>query len=192
VTLPFDDGAGPDAPIVLGGRINDPAGTSLEIVYADGSSDRVPLGDDRYFIFDVPATHRPSAHASGFELVARDDDGAVVSRSTVPADWDDAAVPDEQAPLYVSTRSDQSDFRKVYGLEGHVGAAGAARLELDYGDGTRIPIPLQPDGSFEYPLPPNRVGDFMVPRTLVARDAEGRVVASTKVAAVAYWRGRER
>jgi hypothetical protein len=192
LTAPFDDGAGPGAPVVLGGRVNDPAGTSVEARYADGSTDPVPLGDDRYFLFDVPVGHRSSVHASGLELVARNDDGAVVARAELPAEWDDAAVPDEQVPLYVSTRSDESDFTKVYGLEGHVGAAGAVKLELDYGDGTHVDIPLRPDGSYEYTLPADRIDDFMQPRTLRALDGHGQVVASATVAAVAYWRGSER
>ena len=192
LVAPSDEGEGPDSPIVLGGRLNDPAGSSLEAKYADGSSDPVPLGEDRYFLFEVPADHRASVHASGLELVARNDDGAIVSRGSLPADWDDPAVPDEQAPIYVSTRSDSSDFTKVYGLEGHVGAAGAVRLQLDYGDGARTDIPLRADGSYDYMLPADRIDDFMQPRTLVALDANGRVVASTPVAAVAYWRGRER
>jgi hypothetical protein len=192
LTAPFDDRAGPDAPVVLAGRINAEAGASLEARYADGSSDKVPLGEDRYYLFEVPAGRRASVHASGLELVARDADGAVVGRASLPADWDGPAVPDERAPLYVSTRSDDSDFTKVYGLEGHVGAAGARRLELDYGDGTRVDIQLHADGSYEYTLSPDRIDDFMQPRMLLARDARGAVVASATVAAVAYWRGRER
>jgi hypothetical protein len=192
VTLPSDDGAGPDSPVVLGGRINAADGSTLEAVYADGSSDSVELGEGRYFVFEVPARHRPSVHASGLELVARSSGGSVVGRSTIPADWDDPAVPDTAAPLYVSTRSDESDLTKVYGLEGHVSAPGAVTLELDYGDGARVPIPIQPDGSYVYAVPAERFDDFMQPRTLEARDEHGAVVASAQVAAVAYWRGRER
>jgi hypothetical protein len=192
LTIPFDDQAGPEAPVVIGGRINAEGGTSLEIRYADGSADSVPLGDDRYFLFEVSAAHRASVHASGLTLLARDEGGSVVGRADVPADWDDAAVPDEQAPLYVSTRSDESDFTKVYGLEGHVSAAGVTRLELDYGDGVRVAIPIKPDGSYDYHVPGGRIDDFMQPRTLDAVDAHGRVLASATVAAVAYWRGRER
>ena len=69
VTLPTDDGAGPDSPVVLGGRINAADGSTLEAVYADGSSDSVELGEGRYFVFEVPARHRPSVHASGLELL---------------------------------------------------------------------------------------------------------------------------
>ena len=192
VTMPFDDQAGPDSPIVVGGRVNVESGASLGVRYADGSSDAIPLGDDRYFLFEIPAAYRASVHSSGLELVARDDRGSVVARATVPADWDDRAVPDEQAPLYVSTRSDESDFTKVYGLEGHVSAPGAVRLELDYGDGTRVAIPLRSDGSYLYTVPSDRIDDFMQPRELSALDEHGHVVASTWVAAVAYWRGRER
>jgi hypothetical protein len=193
VTLPTDVGDGPESSVVIGGRINAAAGASLEARYSDGSSTAIPLGEDRYFLFEVPAEHRASVRASGVNLIARDGDGAVVGRASIPADWDDPAVPDEKAPLYVSTRSEESDFTKVYGLEGHVGAAGATTLELDYGDGsTPVSIPINADGSYQYTLPADRTDDFMQPRTLVARDAAGKVVASAPVAAVAYWRGRER
>jgi hypothetical protein len=192
LVAPFDDGAGSDSQVVLGGRINDASGSSLEAAYADGAHEDVGLGEDRYFLFEVPPEHGASVHASGLELIARNGDGSVVGRATLPADWDDPAVPDEQAPLYVSTRSDESDFTKVYGLEGHVSAPGAVRLELDYGDGTQATIPIRDDGSYEYAVPPNRIGDFMQPLTLAALDKRGNPVASTTVAAVAYWRGRER
>ena len=192
VTLPFDDQAVESQPVVLAGRLNAPTARSLEIAYVDRGRDSIPLGDDRYFVFEVPAEHRLSAHQSGFELVARDSAGEVVARSTVPADWDGPAVPDEASPLYVSTRSDASDFTKVYGVEGHVSAPGAASLELVYNDGARVAIAIHPDGSYEYTVPASRVGDFMVPQTLLARDRDGAIVASAKVAAVAYWRGRER
>jgi hypothetical protein len=192
VTMPFDDNAGPDSPVVVGGRVNAEAGVSVEARYADGSSDSIPLGDGRYFLFAVPEAHRASVHASGLDLVARDEQGSIVARATVPADWDDPAVPDEQAPLYVSTRSDESDFTKVYGLEGHVSAPGATRLELDYGDGTRVSIGLQASGSYDYTVPSDRTGDFMQPRQLSALDSDGHVVATAWVAAVAYWRGQER
>jgi hypothetical protein len=192
VTLPFDDGAGDEAPVVLAGRLNASEGAELEIAYEDGGSDAIPLGDDRYFVFEVPVERRRSTHASGFRLTARDDEGSIVATASVPGDWDDEAVPDEAAPLFVSTRSDESDFTKVYGLEGHVGAEGAASLELDYGDGDRVPIAIKPDGSFEYTVPQDRVDDFMEPRTLVARDRAGNTLVSRPVAAVAYWRGRER
>lgn len=191
VTMPFDDEGGPDAPVVVGGRANAEAGASLQVRYVDGSTDPIPLGEDRYFLFEIPAAERASVHASGLELVAYDESGAVVARATVPDDWDDAAVSDDQAPLYVSTRSDESDFTKVYGIEGHVSAPGATRLELDYGDGTRAAIPIQPDGSYEYTVPADRIGEFMQTRTLVALDEQGREVASATVAAVAYWHGRE-
>jgi hypothetical protein len=185
LTVTSDDGAGPTAPVVLGGRT--PDGASLRVRYADGSTVPVELGEERYFLYEVPPERRASVRASGLELVASDG-----SRATLPADWDDPAVADEHAALYVSTRSNESDFTKVYGLEGHVSAAGARTLELDYGDGTTTRIPLQADGSYEYTLPSGRVDDFMQPRTLVARAADGRVVATATVAAVAYWRARER
>jgi hypothetical protein len=192
LVAPSDEAPGPDTAIVIGGRLNAEAGATLEAAYADGSTDAVELGEDRYFLLEVPAAQRASVHASGLELVARDRSGAVVGRATLPADWDDAAVPDERAPLFVSTRSDESDFTKVYGIEGHVGADRAAKLQLDYGDGEQVAIPIRPDGSYEYTVPRDRIDAFMRPRMLVARDANDAVVASAPVAAVAYWRGQER
>ena len=191
ITVPFDDGAAESAPVVLAGRLNASAGTSLEIAYEGGRSDQIPLGDERYFVFELPAEHRADAHASGFRLIARDDGGSVIATASVPSDWDDKAVPDEADPLFVSTRSDESDFTKVYGLDGHVGAAGAASLEIDYDDGDRVAIPIQPDGSFAYTVPPDRVDDFMKPRVLIVRDEAGKALVSRPVAAVAFWRGRE-
>ena len=192
ITVPSDDGAAERAPVVLAGRLNASAGTSLEIAYEGGGSDQIPLGDERYFVFEVPAEHSADARASGFRLIARDDQDSIVATGSVPSDWDDEAVPDEAAPLFVSTRSDESDFTKVYGLEGHVGAPEAASLELDYGDGDRVGIPIQPGGSFTYTVPQDRVDDFMQPRLLVVRDQVGKALASRPVAAVAFWRGRER
>src|SRR6478672_9790474 len=182
MTVPSDAGAGPQTPVVVGGRLPSSA-TRLEARYPGGSAEPVHLGDDRFFLFDVPARQLTSVHAAGLTLVALDQAGAVVARQQLPADWDDPAASDEQAPIYVSTRSDESDLTKVYGLEGHVGAAGAATLELDYGDGATVGIPLQQDGGYEYTVPAQRVGDFMTPRTLVAHDAAGQVVARASVAA---------
>lgn len=190
VTLPFDDGSASEAPVVLGGRVNERAGKRLEIVYADGSADDVPLGDDRYFLFDVPSGQVPSVRADGFALVARDADGAETARTAVPGTWDDPARPDREEPIYVSTHSDESDLTKVYGFDGFVGAGAATQLALDYGDGTRVTIPIRDDRSYDYTVPPDRVDAFMAPRKLEALDGDGAVVASTWVAAVAYWRGR--
>ena len=127
-------------------------------------------------------------HTSGLELVARSAEGSIVARASLPADWDDPAVPDESAPIYVNTRSDSSDFTKVYGLEGHVGAAGATSLELRYDDGAVVSIPIGTNGDYTYVVPAERTDDFMHPQLLNARNAGGDVVASTSVAAVAYWR----
>jgi hypothetical protein len=192
VTVPADGGAGSNAPVVLAGRVNASGAASLEIAYENGASDAISLGEDRYFVFEVPTAHRAPAHESGFSLIARDAGGSIVATTSVPADWDDDPVPDEAAPLFVSTRSHEADFTKVYGLEGHVSAAGASTLELAYGDGGHVTIPIQADGSFEYTVPQDRVDDFMEPQLLTVRDAHGAAIVSKPVAAVAYWRARER
>jgi hypothetical protein len=191
LTVPSDANATPDLPIAFGGRINASNGTRLEASYPDGSTDSIPLGDDRYFVFEVPLQQLATVHSSGLELVAYSADGSIVARVSLPADWDDQPVPDEIVPIYVNTRSDSSDFTKVYGLEGHVAAAGATSLELTYDDGASVSIPIQADGSYTYAVPSDRTDDFMRPQTLVARNANGVIVASTSVAAVAYKRAAE-
>ena len=192
LVVPWDEGASADEPVVIGGRANAAATVALEAAYADGSHDSIALGDDRFFVFEIPAAHGETVRRSGLEVLARDADGAVVARAAVPADWDDPPLSDDASPLYVSTRSDESDLTKVYGIEGHVGAPGAVTLELVYDDGTRIAIAVQPDGNYAYTVPSDRVDDFTRPQALVARDPDGGVVASAKVAAVAYWRGGQR
>ena len=190
LTVPSDDDPDPSSPVTVAGRLNVPART-LEITY--GSVTRqIPLGNDGYFVFDVPPDDRAGAHSSEVVVTAHDVDGATVARATVPADWDQPAVPDDRAPLYASTRSDAHDFTKVYGIEGHVSAPGAARLQLRYADGTRVDIPIDPNGDFLYDVPAARIGSFMRPQQLVATDPRGAVVAQTHVAAVAYWRGEQR
>jgi len=188
LTVPSDANAALDTPVALGGRINASNGTSLRAVYADGSSDSISLGDDRYFVFEVPAQHLATVHTSGLELVAHSMDGSIVARASLPADWDDPPVSDDSVPIYVNTRSDSTDFTKVYGLEGHVGVAGATSLELKYDDGASVAIPILANGHYTYIVPAERTGDFMHPQTLIARNANGDVVASARVAAVAYWR----
>ena len=189
LTVPSDADPAPDTPVALGGRINAPNGATLSAVYADGSSDSISLGEDRYFVFEVPAQQLATVHSSGLELVARSAEGSIVARASLPADWDDPAVPDEIAPIYVNTRSDSSDFTKVYGLEGHVGAAGATSLELQYDDGTVVSIRSRSDGGYTYVIPAERTDDFMHPQMLDCPQRRlAMSIASTSVAAVAYWR----
>jgi hypothetical protein len=191
ITLPSDDT--PSSPVTVGGRVNARDATTLELQYGDqGPTDTIPLGDDRFFVFDVPAEHVDLAHSSDLLFTARDARGTVVASATVPSDWGSKAVPDDSVPLFVSTRSDESDFTKVFGIEGHVSAPGAVGLELRYADGQRVRIAVEADGSYAYTVPPERIDSFMRPQTLVALDASNQVVASAPVAAVAYWRGKER
>jgi len=180
-------------PVTVGGRLNVAVAASLAVRYgAAGPVDSIPLGDDRFFIFDVPSEHLLLAHTLELVFVARDARGVEVARQVVPADWDGPAAPDELAPLYVNTRSDEGDLTKVYGIEGHVAAEGATRLELIYADGEHVEIPLAPDGAYDYTVPAERVSSFMRPQTLAAVDGAGKAVAEAPVAAVAYWTGRAR
>jgi hypothetical protein len=183
VALPSDDS--PTGPVTIGGRANVPS-ARVRVAYGRFAHD-VSFGLDRYFVFEVPAPELGAAHGSEIVIAAVRADGSEAAGDVVPADWDAPAVPDDEQPLFVSTRSDESDFTKVYGLEGHVALANVIGLELRYDDGERVRVPLAPNRDFSYSVPPGRVGGFMRPQRLVALDAQGDVVAEARVAAVAYW-----
>jgi hypothetical protein len=193
VSLPSDTPARPDAPVTLGGRVNAGNATTLEILYTDGTHDAIPLAPGRFFVFDVPSGHVKLTHGSQMILIARDATGAEAARGVIPADWD--ANPDQapQPPIEVSTRSNESDVSRVLGIEGSVHAPGAVSLELRYPNGQTDQIPLDAAGHYDYTLPAARQGDlYRRPGALIARDSSGQPLAETPVAAVAYWRGRER
>jgi hypothetical protein len=116
-----------------------------------------------------------------------------VARTTVPADWDaGAADVGRETTVDVTTRSDSSDFTKVLGIDGLLRDPIPASLELVYDDDHSVDIELALGGTFHYDVPADRQGDFMTPRRLVGRDAQGRVVVERPVAAVAFWRGASR
>ncbi len=193
ITLPTDDNAADSAPVTIGGRINRRGVATIELRYGSGGpTDQLTPGENGFFILDVPNDHRALARHSQLDLTARNSSGAVIARGTVPADWAGPAASDDSVPLFVSTRSTSKDLTKVLGIDGHVNAAGAATLSLRYSGGAVVSIPLDQHGNYHYDVPDSRIHDFMEPRLLVALDAQGHPVAEARVAAVAYWRGRER
>ncbi len=192
LTAPYSDPATNASPITAGGRVNAATAATLSVRFPDGTEASIPLGEDGYFVYDVPAEELASVHRGGFVLVARDAEGNEVGAGPLPADFD-GGPRDQDQPLFVSTISDGSDFTKVLGVEGSVNVEGAATLTFTYPDGTTMEVPLKPDGSFRFDIPESRQGElYRSPGTLVARDADGKVLAHGPVAAVAYWRGVER
>ncbi len=189
VTAPFTDPITAGSPIVVGGRVNVPA-ASLEALFADGVTEPVSLGADRFYLFNVPNRELAGAHASGFELLARDATGAVTGSSRVPpSDERSPEETDRLMPIFVSTISTHEDFTKVLGVEGRVNVEGAVRLELRYPDATTVRIPIGGQGRYRYLLPPGRQHDLAEsPGTLTAYDAQGDPLATASVASVAYWR----
>jgi hypothetical protein len=189
VTVPFVDPITIDSPFVVGGRVNVPGTASLDAVFRDGTRDPVILGDDGFYVFAVSSAHLADAHRHGLSLVASDEAGAQIASAKVPAtDFTNPEDQDAKQPIFVSTISTESDFTKVLGIEGSVNVRGAVTLELHYPDGSVVDIPLRANGSYRYDLPTGRQDDlFAQPGRLVARDADGNELASTPVAAVAYY-----
>jgi hypothetical protein len=192
-TLPNDDRAGPAAPVVIAGQVRPVSAASLSLVVSGGRAIPVAFGAGRFYVADITGSDAADIREHGVVLVARDPAGAEVARVRVPPDWDAGAAEVERATTVdVTTRSDESDFTKVLGIDGFFRDPKPASLELVYDAGHAVAVPLAPDGSFHYDVAPDRQGDFMTPRHLIGRDADGRVVVDRAVAAVAYWRSEAR
>lgn len=189
VMIPHDEPTTAESPVTLSGRVNVPSATSLELRYVDGTTASIPFGIDLFFVTDLPDSMLPLAHGSELRLVARDAGGSVVARALIPADWDTSAESAPPAAIEVSTVSDEDDLTKVFALRGRVNASDATALQLRYADGEDVNIPLDGSHAFDYEVPVVRRDDFMRPHILVAVDPRGAVVARTRVAAVAFWRG---
>lgn len=193
VTLPNDEVADPAAPVVIAGHVGAATAVSLSLVLSDGRRLSVPFGAERFYVVDLAGEHAADVRAHGVTLVAADAAGGEVARATVPADWDAGALETERrATVDVTTRSDESDLTKVLGIDGVLRDPVPASLALVYDSGHSAEIPVARDGSFHYDVPREREGDFMTPRRLVGRDAQGRIVLDRPVAAVAFWRSQGR
>ena len=192
LTIPFTDPVTTSSPVTIGGHVNAVGVSSVEIRYGDGSMDSIALGDNDFFIFDVPNDHVAAVHNSAFSIVGLNEGGEKVAQTDVPAIGVEPEGPiEDPAPITVDTISDGSDVTKVLGVRGRVQAEGAVSLEFHYPDGTTITIPLH-DGRYSFDIPSERQGDlFDRPGMLIARDADGKEVASLPVAAVAFWRAHE-
>jgi hypothetical protein len=191
VTVPFTDPVRPDSPVTASGRVADPDARSVELVYPDGGTDTVALGEHGFYVAGVPAEHLRAVHAHGLMLVARDHRGEALAQAVVPSD---AITPPTEAerphdPIELDTVSTESDLTLVLRVRGSLHVAGAARMTLRYADGTTVPVPLR-GKRFDYAVPRERRGDLMRPGTVTALRADGGVLAQRPVAAVAYWRAR--
>lgn len=190
--LPTSTGDHAGGRLIVGGRVNVNGAATIRVRSSDsGELGTTNPSTDGYFLFESSNDSFGSAFGE-IQIGAETRAGTVLATATVPADWDDPPVPDSEQALYVSTLSDQSDFTIVRGIEGVVGDPGAVALELRYDDGTRVEIPLSSQRTYRYDIPAERQQSFMSVQTLVALDASGTVVAERPVAAVAYWRQRER
>jgi len=192
-TMPNDDHAGPGDPVVIAGDVRAAGAVSLSLRLAGGRTVPVPFGAQHFYVVDLTGADAADVRAHGVALVAEDEAGTEIARTTVPSDWDaSAADVQRQTTIDVTTRSDGSDFTKVLGIDGVFRDPKPASLQLVYGDGHAVEVALEPDGSFHYDVPRDRQGDFMTPGRLLGRDARGRVVVERPVAAVAYWRATSR
>jgi len=191
VTVPFSDPIRPDSPVTVSGRVTSASAHSVELVYPDGGSDSVKLGERGFYVANVPPEHLAAVHEHGLLLVARDGDGKPLAQAVIPTD---AITPPSKVerpdPIEIDTVSTERDFTRVLRVRGELHLAGIDHLTLRYPDGTTVPVPLRGQ-RFDYAVPTGRRHDLMTPGTVTAWSADGRALASRPVAAVAYWRGRE-
>jgi hypothetical protein len=190
VTVPFSDPIRPDSPVTVSGHVAS-AGTRLvELVYPDGGSDWVELGERGFYVAEVPPAHLAAVHQHGL-LVARDRDGRPLAQAVIPTD---AITPPSTAehpdPIEIDSVSTERDFTRVLRVRGELHLAGVDHVTLRYPDGTTVRVPLR-GRRFDYAVPAARQHDLMTSGTVTAWDADGRALAERPVAAVAYWHARE-
>jgi hypothetical protein len=176
------------APLLVAGRINDDRVERIVAEYADGTALDVELGLAGYWLLEVPEGARDSALTNGLEIVGLGSDGHQVSTVVVPPlrDEDPDGSLDRAEPISNSTISSEHDLTLVLGVHGSVTVANATTLELQYPDGTTVPIALAADRSFRLTLPVARQDDFADAwGRLVARDADGHIVATDSISSVA-------
>jgi hypothetical protein len=191
VSLPSDAAAGPAAPVVIGGRVNERAGIRLALRFDDGVVVDLPLADGGYFIYDVPADRRAAAHGHALALTAFNAAGRSVATVEIPSDWDSDVLTGSGPIGEVLTRSDGNDYTLVLGIDGVVNPAQVQRLELTWPDGGTQDIPFGPDGTFGVGFAEERVDDLATkPATLTAFGPDGAAVASQAVMSVAASRAK--
>jgi len=191
VTVPFTDPVTDDSPVTVSGRVAKPGAAGVELVYPDGGTDFVSLGERGFYVADVPSQHLAAVHRRGLLLVARGEDGERLAQAVIPTD---AITPPTEAerphdPIELDTVSTGSDLTLVLRVRGALYVQGVDHLTLRYPDGRAATF--EPRGDrFDYPVPRERQGDLMTPGTITAYDAHGTVLAERPVAAVAYWHSR--
>jgi hypothetical protein len=192
VTVPFRDPVRPDSPVTVSGRVASAGARSVELVYPDGGSDSVELGERGFYLAKVPPEHLAAVHQHGLLLIARDGDAEPLAQAVLPTD---AITPPSKVerpdPIEIDTVSTERDFTRVLRVRGQLHLAGVDHLTLRYPDGMTVQVPLRGQ-RFDYAVPTVRQHDLMTPGTITAWSADGRALANRPVAAVAFWRGRER
>jgi hypothetical protein len=179
----------PDGAVLVGGRINDARIERIVVTFASGQRQDAVLGLDRYWLFEVPDSERHSALDDGLEIDGLGANGTTTFTWKVPPLRDedpDGTNLDHLQPIFVSTISTDDDLTLVLGVEGSLNAAGAATLELEYPDGTTTAISVGADRAYHFTVPISRQHDFArATGRLVARDANGTIIASAPVSSVA-------
>jgi hypothetical protein len=187
VTAPIP--SGPDAALLVGGRINDQQVERVVVRYPNGRSDDVVLGLAKYWLVEIPESVRAVALTDGVQIAGVGADGRDVSTLAVPPLRDedpDGTAFDRAQPVFVSTISTGEDLTLVLGVEGSVTVAEATSLALEYPDGSTVEIALAPDASYRFMIPTDRQDDFASSSgKLIAHDASGQIVAEVSFSSVA-------
>src|SRR3954451_13199146 len=181
------------SPLLVAGRANDERITALRATFTDGSSVDITLGLDRAWLLEIATAQHDTALRDGLRVVGVDDNGQTVVSRTVPALHDDdplGTAHDNEQPIVVMTTSDGDDLTRVLAISGRVNVAGVDRFELRWPDGRTTVIPLTGTGRYRLDVPATGQDDLCPQPGALVAIRDGHVVASTPVASVAYWRGR--
>lgn len=190
VTAPIPDSE--SSVLLIGGRANDASIRSLRATFADGTSVDIGFGLDRAWLLEVAPAQHAAALDHGVRITAFDNDGHVVTATRVPPLHDNdplGTAHDNDQPIVANTVSDGGDFTLVLAINGQVNLPGDVLLALHYPDGSSVAVPLAANGHFHVAIPDDRRNAFASrPGELVA-SRDGKVIATTPVASVAWWRG---
>ncbi len=189
----------------IAGRVIVPGAASLELRYADGAVDPVPLGLRGYYVFDVPAASLPRLRRAPATAIVRGPGGKVLYRERILSPVD--------AVIHATADG------RVTRISGTVPAAAGGHLELyfllnsngvrpklnasgaDISTSAQGQVPVAPDGTFSFDVPTGwqrfqLVGLWATSRAhpygcSSASNCNG-FVAESYVPEPAFWPARER
>ncbi len=189
VTISTPDPGTTTESLTIAGRVNANSADHLQVTIG-GDADKIAMGDERFFAFDLGSSDVIAARSSGLSIEALDSSGQHVAETDLSDVF--AEAPPAQEPIEMTYRSDEKDLSLILGLDGKVTDPNIKSLELRYPDGAIQAVPLAGD-EFHLRFTDSRRDDFAnAMGHLIGRDASGHAVTKQRISSVASFRASER